>query len=108
MKTKNSFTTNSSSSSYLIAVKNGILDDEKKKALEGMGFDETYKEIAEELMSKEEIIDKIFLDTDRDMVGIKGWKIVFGECANDSDIIGMMLYNLGTVKTDSFIFTKSF
>jgi hypothetical protein len=104
MKIRIGFVSNSSSSSYLIAVKKDISLEQKNKIVENYIlplYEKLIKEEKEVTVSKEDLIEFFFQRGD---VSLDNWELSFGVSSNDNDFISYFLYSFLNIDTDVFKF----
>jgi hypothetical protein len=107
MKIRNGFVSNSSSSSFIIAVKNDISEDEKMKIFKKY-IEKPYEipcNFDLEGLTKERVIRSIFGGNLGGNLELEGWSICWGECGTeDGDFLSWLLYCLPDIDTPWFKF----
>lgn len=109
MKIRNGFVSNSSSSSFIIAVKSDISENEKKSLFKKY-IEEHYKKASQEwrdeqkLSSEDKVVHDIFEGKCGDLE-LDDWYVHWGECGSeDSDFLSWLLYSLPEIDTPKFKF----
>jgi len=114
MKIRNGFVSNSSSSSFILAVKSDISKNEKR-VLFNKYIKKEYEEAAKEwsgdevVPSEEKVIQGIFESHSSNYLGsgilLDSWLVRGGECGSeDSSFISYLLYCMPEVDTPKFKF----
>lgn len=113
MKIRLGFVSNSSSSSFIIAVKSDISENEKKSLFKNY-IEKHYKEACsqdfwwedEDLPSEDKIICDIFKIRFGGNLELDDWIIYWGECGNEGseDFLSYLFYCLPDINTPKFKF----
>jgi hypothetical protein len=106
MKVRTGFVSNSSSSSFVLAIKKDITTSEKNDIFSKY-FKNIIKSISEEGYSDpipeiSEIYNNIFMASEG--IDLGDWIVTGGECSSESGFISMLLYESGNIDTAKFKF----
>jgi len=125
VKIKSDFITNSSSSSFIVAIKSDVTRDKLQSIIAGAVYDWMNgqdEEVINDMLSDQLdpdsmsdakktqlILEKVgdaFFDISSHPVKISEWDIYAGECGNEGDWFSSFLYDMSAVNTENFKFKK--
>ena len=114
MKIRNGFVSNSSTSSFILAIREDISDNEKteifekyiKNLYEEIKNRDVDEEIGDENITVKELMQRIFkMNITHGMIKLDSWFVRGGEVTNEGNFEDTILYNMPNVNLPKFKFS---